>query len=231
MIKTEGLKKRFINHLGNEEVVFEGLKFEAHKGEITLIMGPSGSGKTTLLNILSTIDEIDEGSLYIDGVEICQMNEHNRAQFRAKNIGFIFQTYALISEFSILDNCIIPLSMGGMKRKEAVAKTKQMIQRFLPEDVDINKFPTELSGGQQQRVTIARALVHDPAIIIADEPTGNLDEKSAYEVKCYLQELASLYNKCVVIVTHDKDYLNYANRVYNFEPSHDVTCKSQLVLD
>ena len=231
MIKAQGLKKSYNNHLGNEEVIFKGLDFEAKRGEVTVIMGPSGSGKTTLLNMLSTIDNVEEGSLLIGDLEISQMKEHSRARFRAKNIGFIFQNYALISEFSLLENCIIPLSMSGVKREEAIRKTKLMIQHFFPEDINVNKFPSELSGGQQQRVAIARALVHGPVVVIADEPTGNLDEKTSYEVKRHLHELASSYNKCVVIVTHDKDYLNYANKVYSFEYSQDKGYTSTLVLE
>jgi len=223
MIKATNLTKKYEN-----EVIFSGVNFEAKQGEFTIIQGKSGSGKTTLLNIISTIDEVD-GNLNINGVDIAKLNEHKRAKFRAENIGFIFQSYALIPEFTIIENCIIPLTMRGMNKDEAIKKAKKIIKELI-NDADehfFTKTPPKLSGGQQQRVAIARALIHEPDIIIADEPTANLDDVSAKEVKLWLQSLAK-QNKCVIVVTHEKDYLNYGDILYEFVPDESKKAKSIL---
>jgi len=226
MIEAKNLYKAY-----DKEVIFKDLAFYANKGEFVVIQGKSGSGKTTLLNMLSTIDAINKGgSLSIDGVSIDKLNAHKRAKFRAKHIGFIFQSYALIPEFSIVENCTIALSVHNIAKQEAQKKAKEIIKEFI-DDADENffhKLPSQLSGGQQQRVAIARALIHDPQIIIADEPTANLDEQSAKDVKEWLQKIAKEQNRCVVVVTHEKDYLHYADRLYRFEEDPTKTAKSVL---
>lgn len=231
MIKANKLKKVYTNSEGIDEVIFSNLDFHAKKGKFCVIQGKSGSGKTTLLNLISTIDRLDDsGSLTIDSTQIESMSEHERAKFRAKNIGFIFQSYALIPEFSIIENCTIPLTMAGMSQKEATQKAKEIIKKLI-DDADENfykKTPTQLSGGQQQRVSIARALIHEPQIIIADEPTANLDEETATFVKEYLQMLTKKDDICVIIVTHDKDYLEYADLSYEFVPDESKKTKSIL---
>jgi len=226
MIVAKNLTKAY-----GDEVIFKDLSFEAKRGEFVVIQGKSGSGKTTLLNLLSTIEPLSkEGSLIIDNEAIQKLNEHQRAKFRAKHIGFIFQSYALIPEFSIVENCMIALSMQNITKKEAAKKAKDIIKEFI-EEADENFFkktPQQLSGGQQQRVAIARALIHDPSIIIADEPTANLDEAAAKEVKLWLQKIAKEQNRLVIVVTHEKDYLNYADRLYRFEEDSSKEAKSVL---
>ncbi len=226
MIKATNLTKSYKN-----EVVFSNLNFYAQKGKFTVIQGKSGSGKTTLLNIISTIDGIDNsGKLNIDGIQVNKLSEHERAKLRATNIGFIFQSYALIPEFSIIENCTIPLTMAGMKKSEAVKKAKKIIKELIPDADEIfyAKTPIQLSGGQQQRVSIARALIHEPSIIIADEPTANLDEQASKEVKLWLQSLVKEKAICVVVVTHEKDYLNYADILYEFVADDSKKVKSIL---
>jgi len=225
MIKAINLKKSF-----NKEVIFQNVNFEAKKGDFCVITGKSGSGKTTLLNLISTIDEIKEGKLIINNTDITNLNEYERAKFRAKNIGFIFQSYALIPEFDIIKNCTIPLIMSNIPKHKAQQKAKEMILKFIPEADEkfLKKRPPQLSGGQQQRVAIARALIHNPPIIIADEPTANLDKESAKEVKEHLKKL-SLNSKCVIVVTHEEEYLEkYANVAYQFVKDPSNKAKSIL---
>ena len=226
MIKATNLTKRY-----QDEIIFQNLDFHAQKGKFTIIQGKSGSGKTTLLNIISTIDDINSnGSLMIDDNSIESLSEHQRAKFRAKNIGFIFQSYALIPEFSVIENCTIPLTMAGKSQKEAIIKAKKIIKELIS-DADerfYHKTPMQLSGGQQQRVSIARALIHKPKIIIADEPTANLDETASKEVKLWLQSLVKKHNICVIVVTHEKDYLNYGDILYEFV--EDETKKAKSIL-
>jgi len=226
MIKAINLEKSF-----NDEVVFKGLEFYAKEGKFTLIQGKSGSGKSTLLNLLSTIDNVNkEAKLIINGEHIEKLNEYKRAKFRAKNIGFIFQSYALIPEFNIVQNCIIPLTMAGVKEKEAIKEAKKMIKNLIDDANEefFYKNPTQLSGGQQQRISIARALIHKPNIIIADEPTANLDSQSATYIKKYLKKLSTQHNKTVIVVSHEQDYESYADCVYRFEPAQEKNVKSVL---
>jgi len=226
MIKATNLTKKFKN-----ETIFQNLNFHAQKGKFTIIQGKSGSGKTTLLNIISTIDDInDEGKLIINNRSIENLSEHERAKFRAANIGFIFQSYALIPEFSIIENCTIPLTMAGYTQQEATKKAKKIIKELI-DDADesfFHKTPMQLSGGQQQRVSIARALIHEPKIIIADEPTANLDEVASTEVKLWLQSLAHKKDICVIVVTHEKDYLHYGDILYEFVADESNKAKSIL---
>ncbi len=225
MIQAKNITKKY-----TDEIIFQNLNFHAKKGELTVIQGKSGSGKTTLLNIISTIDTIkNDASLMINGIETKYFSEYKRAKFRAKNIGFIFQSYALIPEFTVLDNCIIPLTMSGVPKNEAKNKAKQILKELIDDASEsfFTKFPQHLSGGQQQRVAIARALIHNPPIIIADEPTANLDDVSATEVKKWLKKLSS-DGICIIVVTHEKDYLNYADTLYEFIP--DTTCNAKSIL-
>lgn len=231
MIKATNLTKSFKSHDNTNEIIFRDIDFEAKAGVFTIIQGKSGSGKTTLLNIISTIDSVnDGGELIINEQKVCKLDEHNRAKFRSENIGFIFQSYALIPEFNIIENCTIPLTMAGVSKSEATKTAKKLIKQLIS-DADENfylKVPTQLSGGQQQRVSIARALIHNPKIIIADEPTANLDEQSAADVKKYLCKLAHEDNICVIVVTHEKDYLKYADVLYEFEADESKQTKSIL---
>jgi len=226
MIKGNNLTKQYKN-----EIVFKDLNFHIPQGKFTLIKGPSGSGKTTLLNIISTIDNPKAGKLFIKNEEITNLSEHQKAKFRAKHIGFIFQSYALIPEFSILENCIIPLIDYKLSQKEMLQKAKEAIQQFIPEADEqfLKKTPTQLSGGQQQRISIARALIHNPDIIIADEPTANLDDEASKYVKNTLKELVEKKNKTIIVVSHENDYLNYADVLYEFVRSDENGVKSKFL--
>jgi len=216
-VSVEGLQKSFKDHQNRDIVVLQDLHFKANAGEITIIMGPSGCGKSTLLNILSTIDnEFENGKVFVMDKEIKNLNESQKADFRNKNIGFIFQSYALIPEFSIVENCAIPLIMRGTSKKEANHKAKEIIKELISDANDnfFLKTPNQLSGGQQQRIAIARALIHEPDIIIADEPTANLDEKLSLEFIRILRELKS-QNRTIIVATHDPLFfhLEFVDRV------------------
>ena len=224
MIKAKNITKKY-----EDEIIFQGLEFEAKEGELCIIKGKSGSGKTTLLNILSTIDSNFSGELIINNTTINNLNEEQKADFRAENIGFIFQSFALIPEFSIIQNCAIPLMMLKKSKTKAYDEAKKHLQKLIPEAKDeefLQKIPDKLSGGQQQRVAIARALIHNPKIIIADEPTANLDSDSALQIKQLLKELSK--NRAVIVVTHDDDYLDYADSVYQFSHFGENNIKSIL---
>jgi len=224
-VDVKGLKKSFEDHNGNKIVVLEELDFVAKAGEITIIMGPSGCGKSTLLNILSTIDNsFDDGSVYVMDTNIKNLNESQKADFRNKHIGFIFQSHELISEFNVLENCAIPLKLKGLKKDEAYAEAIKLLNLFNIPDINHKKLPRELSGGQQQRVGIIRAMINRPNIIFADEPTGNLDRLSRDIVNEELKRLIkpTKHNPngiALVIVTHDDIYKkdDFSHSVYEFQ--------------
>lgn len=207
--------------------LYEGLEFSANAGEITVIMGPSGSGKSSLLKQLSTIVPSSSGRLSIAGTAIEALDEKGRAAFRAREVGFIFQSYALLEELSLLENCMVPLQIQNVSPKEAAERSRGLLQAFLP-DVDVKKYPHQLSGGEQQRAGIVRALVHNPGMVIADEPTGNLDGGNAAKVQAQLRHIAHELGKCVIVVTHEEAYTSMADRLYRFEPSPDASVKSVL---
>jgi len=228
-VEVEGLEKSFKDHNNQDIKVLENLKFEAKSGEITIIMGPSGCGKSTLLNILSTIDnEFDNGIVRVMNEDIKLLNESKKAKFRNKNIGFIFQSHELISEFNVLENCAIPLKLQGINAKIAYKEASKLLEKFNIPVTNHEKFPRELSGGQQQRVGIIRAMINKPNIIFADEPTGNLDIKSRDIVNQELKKLIHPTEEnpqgiALIIVTHDEDYLdkNYSDSVYKFKEIED----------
>ena len=228
-VDVTNLKKSFKDHNNNDITVLKDLNFEAKSGEITIIMGPSGCGKSTLLNILSTIDnEFDSGSVKVMDQNIQDLNESQKAKFRNKNIGFIFQSHELISEFNVLENCAIPLKLQGIEAKKAYKEASQLLEKFHIPRINHTKFPRELSGGQQQRVGIIRAMINKPNIIFADEPTGNLDKNSRNIVNEELKTLITQTEEnpdgiALVIVTHDEIYLDekYSQSVYKFKEIDD----------
>ncbi len=225
-VEARGLSQRFVD--GERELVlFDELDFSAECGEITVIMGPSGSGKSSLLKQLSTIVPIASGSLTIASETVGTYGEKKRAGFRSNNVGFIFQSYALLEELTLLQNCMVPLQIQNIGKKEARSRALELLQQLLP-DVDYDKYPYQLSGGEQQRVSVVRALVHNPGLVIADEPTGNLDEVNAKKVREQLKHIAKELGKCVVIVTHEQAYEPMADRLYRFSSSGNDTVKSIL---
>jgi putative ABC transport system ATP-binding protein len=188
---------------GETEVqALRGLNVQIQRGEMLAIMGPSGCGKTTFLNCFSGLDEISRGRVMIDGVAIHGLPDKKKSDYRARQMGFVFQSYNLLPVFTAVENTEMPLLITGVPPKEARQRANQILGELgLGDRVD--HLPAELSGGQQQRVSLARALVARPAIVWADEPTGNLDEEGSHQVTVLLRELNQRYHQTIVVVTHD----------------------------
>ncbi|MFD2656878.1 ABC transporter ATP-binding protein [Gracilibacillus thailandensis] len=213
MIKTIGLTKDF--KAGKEMVsVLKGVEFTVKEGEFVGIIGPSGSGKTTLLHLLAGLDTPTEGSIQLNGDELSSQSEKQRTIFRRQKIGLVFQNYQLLPTLTVFENIAFPLHADGKK-----TSTKDVNE--LLEAVDLKgyekRFPNELSGGQQQRVAIARALIHKPAILLADEPTGNLDRERSSEILDLLAKLHQERNQTIVMVTHDMFAAGYSDRIVLFK--------------
>lgn len=188
-----------------------GVNLKVKRGEFIAVVGPSGSGKSTLLNLLGALDRPTKGKVIIDGIDISKLNDNQLAELRNKKIGFIFQTFNLIHYMNALENVEIPMIATGINYKERRNRAMQLLSIVGLEQFHKNR-PSELSGGQQQRVAIARALTNNPKIILADEPTGNLDSKSARDIMEVLQKL-NKNGATIVLVTHNLQLINYCNRV------------------
>ncbi len=182
-----------------------------NKGEYVALMGPSGSGKSTLMNILGCLDSPTAGSYRLNGTEVSEMSDDELAHVRNKEIGFIFQTFNLLPRLTALENVALPMVYAGLSKSERTQRAEQVMQMVSLKDRMHHK-PNELSGGQRQRVAIARALVNNPSIILADEPTGNLDTKTSYEIMAIMEEISSKGNT-VIIVTHEEDIAKHARRI------------------
>lgn len=210
IIRMENINKGY--NLGDEKVpVLKNVNFVVNEGEYVAILGPSGSGKTTLMNIIGCMDVCDSGNYYLDGNAVHNMDEDELNLIRNKEIGFIFQNYQLIPTYNILQNIIMPLVVRGMNSKEAEAKCMDTI-RMLGIDHRLGHKPSELSGGQKQRASIARALVGEPAILLADEPTGALDSNSGKDVLKLFQKLNDM-GHTIVMITHDLKVASSAKRI------------------
>ncbi|WP_257607616.1 ABC transporter ATP-binding protein [Weissella sagaensis] len=206
------LNKSYLSAAGVQQDVLHDLSFSVDKGEFVAIMGPSGSGKSTLLNILSTLMAPTSGTVTINNKDIWQLSDKEVSKFRGQDMGFIFQNYNLIDSLTVQENISLPLTLqkaSGKKIKQAVQKVAQMlhIEEYL------NKYPSELSGGQQQRVGAARALVHNPALIFGDEPTGALDSENAREMMNYLTNINANEGISIIMVTHDAFSASFASRI------------------
>ena len=182
--------------------VLDDISLEIERGEFLALMGPSGSGKSTLLNLIAGIDKVDSGSIIIDGVDITAMNESALADWRSANVGFIFQFYNLIPVLSAFENVELPLLLTSLSRRERREHVQAALSLVSLQD-RMEHYPSQLSGGQQQRVAIARAVVSDPTILVADEPTGDLDRVSAAEILDLMGRLNSDFGKTIIMVTHD----------------------------
>jgi putative ABC transport system ATP-binding protein len=216
IIRAENIAKVYNYKTPIEFWALKDISLEIVHGEILAIMGQSGSGKTTLLNCLSGIDKITSGHIFIDGEDLTTMNDTKKTLYRAKNMGFIFQTFNLIPVLSAVENVELPLLMAKVKVKSARRKAIEMLEKVGIADKANNK-PSELSGGQRQRVAIARALVAEPKVVWADEPTGNLDKKNSLQVLELIEHLNKTMHTTVVLVTHDPEIAKIADRVIKMD--------------
>jgi putative ABC transport system ATP-binding protein len=220
-IKAIGLTKRFIK--GSQEILpVNALNFEVQTSEFVSLMGPSGSGKTTLLNLIAGIDSPTEGSLLVGGEAVHDMTREQLTYWRSKNVGYIFQLYHLMPVLTAFENVELPLLLTDMNKSERREKIESVLTQVgLADRAD--HFPRELSGGQEQRVAIARALVAEPSLIVADEPTGDLDRESADGILDLLQDLTKEQNKTIVMVTHDPKAAARASRCLELEKGNLVS--------
>ena len=210
IIHLENIRKNY--YLGKQTIeVLKGISFDILKNEYVALMGPSGSGKSTLMNILGCLDSPSSGSYVLNGHDVSTMPDNELAEIRNKEIGFVFQQFNLLPRLTALENVALPLVYAGFSKKQRLEMAMDVIQKVDLETRSHHK-PNELSGGQCQRVAIARALVNDPAIILADEPTGNLDTKTSYEIMNIFSKIHGDGNT-VVLVTHEEDISNYAHRI------------------
>jgi len=211
MIQTQGITKSF----GNLQVL-KGIDLTINKGEVVAIVGPSGAGKTTLLQIIGTLDTPDNGKLFINETETGKLSEKELAAFRNKNIGFVFQFHQLLPEFTALENVIIPALIAREKASDAEKRAKEILDFMKLSDRMTHK-PAELSGGEKQRVAVARALINNPAVILADEPSGSLDTKNKEELHSLFFELRDQMHQTFVIVTHDEQLAANTDRVIHIK--------------
>ena len=220
IIKIENLKREF--KMGNETVhALKGISYTIHEGEFVTIMGSSGSGKSTMLNILGCLDQPSSGTYQIDGVMVKELNRNELANIRNEKIGFIFQSYNLLPRTSAIENAELPLlynsKVGTQDRYDRAVSSLKLVG--LGERLDHT--PAQLSGGQQQRVAIARSLVNDPVVILADEATGNLDTRTSYEIMSLFQEL-NRQGKTIVFVTHEPDIAEFSSRTIVLKDGHII---------
>ncbi len=220
VISTSNLHKTYVSK-DIKVHALKGLNISINEGEIVGVMGPSGCGKTTLLNCLSGLDTIDEGNILIQGKSLNQLNDDQLSEFRAKRMGFVFQTYNLLPVLTAVENVELPLLVSGNSSKDARSKAIEKLKEVDLEN-QLHQLPGELSGGQRQRVTIARALVNDPAIVWADEPTGNLDSENEEQIMDLLIKMNKENNQTFVIVTHSDYVGGRANRIISMKDGEVV---------
>ncbi|WP_315548541.1 ABC transporter ATP-binding protein [Prevotella koreensis] len=206
MIEINDIKKSF----GSLQVL-KGIDMRIEKGEIVSIVGPSGAGKTTLLQIIGTLDKPDSGTIKIDGIDISSLSAGKLADFRNRHIGFVFQFHRLLPEFTAIENIMIPAYIGGTNKSEAKKRAKELLEFMGLTDRAEHK-PAELSGGEKQRVAVARALINNPAVILADEPSGSLDSKNKAELHQLFFDLRDKFGQTFVIVTHDESLADITDR-------------------
>lgn len=210
VIKTIDITRKF--DMGKEVIkVLHGINIEVYKNEYVAFMGPSGSGKSTFMNIVGCLDTPSGGRYLLNGKDVSKMTDNQLAEVRNKEIGFIFQTFNLLPRYTALENVALPLVYAGLSKIDRIAKAKYALEQVGLADRMKHK-PNELSGGQRQRVAIARALVNDPSILLADEPTGNLDSKTSYEIMVLFEELHSKGNT-IIVVTHEEEIAKHTSRI------------------
>ncbi|WP_439698917.1 ABC transporter ATP-binding protein [Mucilaginibacter sp. AW1-7] len=206
MLKAKSIYKSY-----GQLQILKGVDLEVKRGEIVTIVGASGAGKSSLLNILGTLDRPDSGELYINDIELSKLNNKNLSDFRNRKIGFIFQFHHLLAEFTALENVCIPAFIAGVSKSNAEKKARELLDLLGLSDRLSHK-PNQLSGGEQQRVAVARALINNPALIFADEPSGNLDSVNALELHELFIKLRNDFNQTFVIVTHNEELADLSDR-------------------
>ena len=212
LVEMQGLKKEYAEG-GVARDVLAGLSATFYRGEFVVILGPSGSGKSTLLNLISGIDMPTAGEIVVAGVPVTQLNDRDRTLFRRDHIGFVFQFFNLIPTLTVLENVTLPQELAGRPGKAVNAGARALLEKVGLGD-RLDTFPDKLSGGEQQRVAIARALAHDPMLVLADEPTGNLDEATGERVLELLLDMTRAAGKTLIMATHSPDVVPFADRVY-----------------
>ena len=201
---------------GEKREVLRNVSLKLQEGQIVALLGRSGSGKSTLLNLLAGIDQPSSGSIRIAKTRLNELDEHQRTLFRRKNIGFVFQSFNLIPTLTVEENLLLPMELNGESAKIAKTRVAELMQELGLED-RLESFPDRLSGGEQQRVAIARALIHDPNLVLADEPTGNLDRQTGEQALRLFRELIQKAGKTMIVATHSSDVLGIADRVISLE--------------
>jgi len=210
VIRTEGIIRNFV--MGKELIkVLHGISITVQKNEYVAFMGPSGSGKSTFMNIIGCLDTPTGGHYYLNGVDVSKMSDNELAEVRNKEIGFIFQTFNLLPRYTALENVALPLVYAGIPKNERLKMAKDALDKVGLSDRMKHK-PNELSGGQRQRVAVARALVNTPSILLADEPTGNLDTKTSYEIMA-LFDILHKQGNTIIVVTHEEDIAKHTSRI------------------
>ena len=219
IIEIENLKKVYNPYSAYPKVALNNLSLKVDEGDFVCIMGASGSGKTTLISIMSTIDDATNGKIIIGDKNIATMNENEKSKMRKNEIGFIFQNYNLIDSLRIKDNILFSLRLNKVDQKIQLEKLNELTKMLNIEEI-IDKYPSQCSGGQQQRAAIARALINEPKIIFADEPTGNLDSLNARELMEYLVKINEEKHTTIIMVTHDSFVASYSKKVYYMKDGH-----------
>lgn len=215
ILRTENLRKSY--YLGKVEIpALRGVDIAVEKGEFVALMGPSGSGKTTFLNMAGMLDNPSSGKIFIDNFNTVTLKEREKTQFRLEKLGFIFQFFNLFPELTTLENTYLPLMLKGLTKKEYLHRAKELLG-LVGLEQRMKHYPSELSGGEQQRVTIARALANEPALILADEPTGNLDSGTASDIINLFQDLSKKHNQTIFMVTHEKEWAKKTARIIHLK--------------
>lgn len=230
MLEIKNVVKRYVTGEINFTAL-KGISLKIEKGEFTSIMGPSGSGKSTMMNILGCLDRIDSGTYILNGKNVSNLTDKELAHIRNKEIGFVFQAFNLLPRMTILENVELPMAYAGVPKKERRERALSALDKVGLSD-RIKHRPNEISGGQKQRVAIARAIVNNPAVIMADEPTGNLDTKSSVEIMKIFQDLNN-EGATVIMVTHEPDIAQYTKRIVKFRDGEiidDYEVKDRIIL-